>query len=190
MADQPNREARIFDADTRFVRMARRAGGVTREQALAKADAHIEELKTEFVDWLDRELEQLRTAVARIEADPSDMEVVNHANSNCLQLRDLGSTMGFELVSFVAESLCAILETIKAGAAYDKDMIDCHIDALFLVKTDRYRALTPGHVPEMSAGLRRIVELAIETTPDSSARESTRLVLENIRVPRSNGGAG
>jgi chemotaxis protein histidine kinase CheA len=190
MADRPEREARVFHVDSRFVRMARRPGGVTREQAMADAQAHIEELKTEFADWLDRELDGLRTALAQLEIDPSDMTMVDHANSNCLQLRDLGATMGFELISFVAESLCAILETIKAGAAYDKDMIDCHIDALFLVKTDKYRELTPGQVPEMSSGLRRIVELATEMAPRAPRRESIQLIIEKIQAPRSNGGAG
>jgi hypothetical protein len=39
-------------------------------------------------------------------------------------------------------------------------MIDCHIDALFLARTDRYRHLRPEQLPEMTSGLRRVVERA------------------------------
>lgn len=68
--------------------------------------------------------------------------------------------MSFELITFVANNLCEILDAIKAGAVYDKDMIDCHINAFFLARTDQYRHLRPEQVPEMASGLRRVVELA------------------------------
>lgn len=174
MSEKPQREARIFYVDSRFERMARRPGAIARKQALANAQAHVEELKSDFANWLDLELQQLSAVLAQIEADPKDMAVLDHADNNCSQLRDIGATMGFELVTFVAGSLCAILETIKAGATYDKDMIDCHINALFLVKTEPYRNLGPGQVPEMSSGLRRIVELAIQTAPDEPERAAER----------------
>lgn len=165
MAEKSHPEARIFYVDSRFERMARRPGAVAREQALADAEAQVEELRTDFGDWLERELQQLSAALSQIEDDPSDMALLDRADSNCAQLRDIGTTMGFELVTFVARSLCTILQTIKAGAAYDKDMVDCHINALFLVRTEPYRDLSPTQVPEMSSGLRRIVELVIRTAP-------------------------
>jgi hypothetical protein len=81
-------------------------------------------------------------------------------------LRDVGGTMGYELVSFIASNFCHILDAIKAGAAYDKDMIDCHMDALLLARTEQYRHLTPDQVPEMASGLRRVVELAKASARD------------------------
>jgi hypothetical protein len=67
--------------------------------------------------------------------------------------------MDFELVTFVANNLCEILDAMKAGAVYDKDAIDCHMDALLLARTEPYRRLRPEQVPEMSSGLRRVGEL-------------------------------
>jgi hypothetical protein len=157
-------EARIFFADTRFERMARRPGGVPREQALAEAQTKIDKLKAGFSDWLDREIQELSEALAKIEGDLSDTESIELAHRNCSQLRDVCAPMGYELVAFVAENLCKIISAFKTGGAYDKEMVDCHVNALLLAKTDQYRDMLPDQVPEMARGLRRVVELARKTS--------------------------
>lgn len=160
VADQEKNKVNIFYVDSRFERLARRPGGVTREQALTQAQGQIEGLKTDFGDWLDQELQQLRVVVDQIERDPGDIALLGHAEGICLHIQDIGTTMAYQLVSFVAKSLCTVLEAIKAGATYDKDAVECHFNALLLVKTDPYRNLGPDQVPEMTLGLRRVVELA------------------------------
>lgn len=159
MAQQTDRDPNIFPVDTRFQQLARRPGGVTRERALEDAERHIEELKTDFGDWLDRELQDLSASIRQLDANPGNAASLEQAQQACSQLRDVGSTMGYELVTFVANNFCHVLDAM-AGAAYDKDMIDCHMDALLLARTDQYRHLTPDQVPEMTSGLRRVVELA------------------------------
>jgi chemotaxis protein histidine kinase CheA len=160
MSQKDKHDAHIFYADSRFERLARRPGGMPREQALARAQAEIDELKPGFGNWLDQELRELSAEISQIESNPGDTSVLDRAHSRCAQLQDIGTTMGFELVTFVANSLCKIFDAIKAGAIYDKDMIDCHVSALFLFKTEPYRDLRPDQVPEMSNGLRQVVALA------------------------------
>jgi hypothetical protein len=160
VADQEKPKVNVFYADSRFERLARRAGGVSREQALTQAQGQVEELQTDFGGWLDQELQQLRIAVTQIERKPRDAVALGRAQSICSQIQDIGATMAYPLVTFVAKSLWTVLEAMGAGAGYDKDAVDCHINALLLVKTDSYRNLRPDQVPEMTSGLRRIVELA------------------------------
>jgi chemotaxis protein histidine kinase CheA len=160
MTKKPHPEARTFYVDTRFEKLARRPGGVSRDQAIASAQAEVDDLKTEFIEWLDQELGNLGAAFARIESSQNDTSSIDGAHFSCAHLRDVGTTMGFELVTFIANNLCEILDAIKAGAAYDKDVIDCHLDAFRLARMDQYRHLRPDQVPEMTNGLRRVVELA------------------------------
>jgi chemotaxis protein histidine kinase CheA len=167
MAEPPNRDAAIFPVDTRFQQMARRPGGVPRERALEAAQRHLDELKPDFNNWLVRELQELATSVQQVSDNPGDADALDRAQQACNQLRDVGSTMGYELVTFVANNFCDILDAVKAGAAYDQNVIDCHMDALTLARTDAYRSLRPEQVPEMARGLRRLVALAIAR----SARE-------------------
>jgi chemotaxis protein histidine kinase CheA len=169
MAEPSNRDAAIFPVDTRFQQMARRPGGVPRERAIEAAQRHLDELKPDFNNWLVHELQELAASIQQVSDNPSDAEMLERAQQACGQLRDVGSTMGYELVTFIANNLCDILDAIKAGATYDQSMIDCHMDALTLGRTEAYRGLRPEQVPEMARGLRRLVELTIA----SSTREGT-----------------
>jgi hypothetical protein len=168
MAEQPSRDPNVFPIDTRFQQLARRAGGVARENAIEGAQRQIDDMKTGFVDWLDRELKELSMATRLVTNNPGDASALERAHQASCQLRDVGTTMGYELVTFVAHNFCDVLDAIKAGAPFDKDMIDCHMDALLLARTEPYRHLRPEQVPEMSTGLRRVVELASA----SAAREA------------------
>lgn len=159
-------EAKLFYADTRFERLARRPGGVDREQALAQAQAEVEELKADFGVWIGQEFDALNAALAEIESDPKDKGALERAHKSCAQLRDVGGTMGYQLVTFVAKTLCEILEAYIAGAAYDKDVIVCHTDAFKLARLEQYRHLQPEDVPEMTAGLLRVVELVSIIPPE------------------------
>jgi len=160
MSETTNREARTFFADTRFERMARRPGDMTREQALARGQAQVDDLKPEFADWLDRKLQELSATIQQAEGSSFDQSWHERAYRCCCELRDVGATMGYELVTFIANNLCEIFDVIKAGTAYDREMINCHVDALLLAKMEQYRHLRPEQVPEMVSGLRRVVELA------------------------------
>ena len=165
MADSTKGDAAIFPVDTRFQQMARRPGGVPRERALDVAQSHIDELKPDFNNWLTRELKRLAKSIQDVGDNPGDETVLDHAHQACRQLRDVGGTMGYELVTFVADNLCEILDAIKSGATYDQNMVNCHMDALALARTDTYRRLRPEQVPEMTNGLRRMVELAMASAP-------------------------
>lgn len=170
MADETNGEARVFSVETRFQKMARRPGGVSRDEALQRAQANIEELKPEFTRWLDRELQDLTAAIRLLEGYSNDVSRIEEAHRRCCQLRDVGTTMGFELVTIISNNVCEILDAIKDGAPYRKDMVDCHLDALLLTSKAPYCHMRPEQVPEMTGGLRRLVEQA--TTSKSSSKSN------------------
>lgn len=168
MAKSTKGDAAIFPVDTRFQQMARRPGGVSRERAVEGAQRHLDELKPAFNNWLSRQLKELTVSIEEVASSPNDADVLERTHQACRELRDVGGTMGYDLVSFIADNFCDILDAVKAGATYDQNMIDCHMDALAMARTDAYRKLRPEQVPEMTNGLRRMVELAVA----SSTRES------------------
>lgn len=153
-------DSNIFYADTRFERLARRPGGIPRDHALVRAQAEVDDLKSDFSAWLDREFEELSAALLQAESNSGDKALLERAYRICAQLRDVGGTMDYELVTFVARTLCEVLDAYIAGASYDKDVIDCHINAFKLAKMEQYRHMRPDQVPEMTNGLQRVVEIA------------------------------
>ena len=158
MSSKSNRQARTFFVETRFQRMARRTGGVPRAQAVKNAEATIEENKPEFEAWLDQELQALAGLIGNARAGHAGPEWHDTACSRTRQLRDVGATMGFDLVTFVADNLCEILEGTHAGSEHDMELINCHVDCLFLARQEQYRNLRPEQLPQLSGGLRRVVE--------------------------------
>ena len=153
-----NDQVREFAVETDFQRKARQPGGVTRHQAVGRARAQIETLQSEFTDWLSEGLNRLQAAIQMVETSPSNETLIEDAFHSSCQLRDVGTTMGYELVTFVASRLCEILEAVRNGAEYDKDLISCHLDALQLARQDSYRNVSPEEVPELCNGLRRAAE--------------------------------
>lgn len=160
MTDETPPNVRIFSVKTRFQELAQRPGGVPREIAIQQADSQIEDFRTEYVDWVERELQELMKALHAVGSGKVDQAQVEIIYRRCRQLRDTGTTMGLGLVSFISDNLCRVLDTVKSGAPYDAEVIQCHIDALLLAKQDAYRKLRPEQVPEMTSGLHRMLERA------------------------------
>ena len=169
MADDPNPEARIFSPKTRFQTLARRPGGVPRSQAVENAQNKIEETKLGFDEWLDGELSELTGWVERAKSGEPVENWIEAAQFHASQLRDVGTTVGFELLTFIANTLCTILDGIKAGAECNAESLTCHIDALLLIRQKQYRHLRPDQVPELSRGLHQVAE-SVSIIPKSGQK--------------------
>ena len=156
---QPNKEARIFYVETQLHMLARApGGGVTRDQALRLATKEVDKMKPAFDGWLERELDTLGAAVTRARNGAPQSEWLDEATTHCRQLHDVGATMGFELVSVVADLLYKTFEGISAGADCRLDTIVCYVDALNLVRQEQFRKLRPEQVPDPVKGLRQMAE--------------------------------
>jgi len=158
MTKETEPDARIFFVDTRFQRLARRSGGIPREQAISQAQAGIEEAGGGFDEWVDTELNALVDLVKSASSGEAAPGWLEAANFRSRQLRDVGTTMGFELLSFVADSLCDLLDSIAGGAECNMESVACHVDALVLSRQERYRHMQPDQVPDLTKGLRRVVK--------------------------------
>jgi chemotaxis protein histidine kinase CheA len=168
MTEKTPPNVRIFSVKTRFQELAQRPGGVPRELAIQQAETGIEGYKADFVDWVDRELQELTRALRKVKGRQADKAQLDEIYRRCRQLRDTGTTMGLALLTFVADNLCRVLDTVQSGAPYDSEVIECHIDALFMAKQNAYRNIRPEHVPEMTRGLHRMLERASRSVPDQA----------------------
>jgi hypothetical protein len=169
MTDNSNSEARVFSPKTRFQTLARRPGGVSRSQAVDNAQGKIEEAKLGFDDWLDGELAELIGWIERAKSGEAVDQWIDSAQFHANQLRDIGTTVGFELLTFIANTLCTILDGIKAGAECNMESLTCHVDSLLLIRQKQFRHLRPDQVPELSRGLHRVAE-SVSSVPKSGRK--------------------
>jgi hypothetical protein len=151
--------ARIFPVDTRFQQMARRSGGVSREQAIERAQLALEHVKPAYEqDFLEREVSGLTELVKKVEAGQEEPGWLETTTFRTRQLRDSAGSLGYELITFIAGSLCELLDSIEAGGECNMESIVCHVDALMLARHRQYRRMRPEQVPELTKGLQRVVK--------------------------------
>jgi hypothetical protein len=158
MSDARDHNAREFHVDTKFQKMARRAGGLSREEAINNAFANIDGTKPKFEYWLDEELALLLNAIPREGDDVRDNAWMNEADVHSRRLADVAATMGYEFISYVANNLSLMFDAIRRGADYRRDVMSCHIDALQLARKEKFRRMKPEDLPELTDGLRRVLE--------------------------------
>jgi len=153
------REARVFPVETSFQKRARQPGGIPRDKALEYAQSRVEEIRPDFEDWAGARLQALADVIEQAEAGNAPDDWIDSANLHSRHLRDVGTTMGFELLSYIANSLCEVLDAMATGAKYSMDTIICHRDALHLSWQQPYRDMKPDQVPDLISGLRRIADV-------------------------------
>lgn len=156
-------DAHLFYADTKFDRTARLPGGVARDEALTRADAEIDALRANFETWVDMALSEIMRVAKALPKDRADMTAIEALHRNSAYLLDVGTTMGFALITFVAKNFCEVLEAVQNGAAFRKALIECHVSALQLARQDRYRGLRLDQVADMTDGLRQLLRLTVGT---------------------------
>jgi hypothetical protein len=158
MSDASQGDARVFDVETRYQQMAKRPGGVPREKAIQEAISSIESKKSTFDDFVHKEMQGLASAIDTARSGTPAAKWAGKANLHSSAMRDVGTTMGAELLTCVADSFCEVLDAIEDGAAYDLDTLACHFDSMMLVRQPEYRGVRPDQVPELIRGLRRLAE--------------------------------
>jgi hypothetical protein len=131
---------------------------MSRNRAIERAEIEIAEVKVQFDDWLSRELAELTTAFEAARDNPNDPERLVELANRGRQLRDVTATIRLELLSFVAASLCDLLDSVSGETEFPIDSIVCHLDALSLSARPDFRELRPDEVPELTKGLRRVVK--------------------------------
>jgi hypothetical protein len=151
-------EARIFPVDTNFQRMARRPGGVTRNPAMERAETKIAEVRVDFNKWLMESWPNSQTRLrwrANGRSIRSGSPTFPTAAGSCATL----PTMRFELLSFVAASLCDLLDSINVKDEFPVDTTVCHLNSLTLAARLQFRGLRPEQAPDLTKGLRLLVRM-------------------------------
>ncbi|MGE0563803.1 MAG: hypothetical protein AB7O50_04745 [Pseudolabrys sp.] len=158
MSKKVSNNATEFHVDTRFQQMARRPGGIPRDQAIARAQEGIEDVRPDLDAFLDRELQELNDLMVEALRNPDNTRWVKDAKEHARQLRNVGSTIGFELLTHIADTLCDLFDKVSKGEEHSPESIKCYVDSLHLARRDEYRNVKPEQVPELTEGLRQVAE--------------------------------
>ena len=107
--------------------------------AIAKAEAAMQALSANFGQWLNDEVAKLEGARANVKANGLTKETAEALYFRAHDLKGLGSTYEFPLVSRLAGSLCKLLDDPDARERAPMMLVDAHIDAIKAVVRDNIR---------------------------------------------------
>jgi len=128
--------------------------GALDQEAIAKAEAALADLSGQFDEWLMDEVKKLEDVQARIKA-----EGLNETNGEQLfyrahDLKGLGTTYGYPLITRIAGSLCKMMDDADKRAVAPRVLMEAHLDAI--------RAVVRGQIKAENHPMGRILAEELE----------------------------
>ena len=129
-------------ANTLKLKVGGRFGAID-PNAIAKAEAALKSLSGNFAQWLQDEVVKLESARARVRAEGVNTETMEQLYLRAHDLKGLGSTYEFPLITRIAGSLCRLIDDKDKRLSAPMTLIDAHIDAIKAsvrdsIKTDEH----------------------------------------------------
>ncbi len=98
--------------------------------AIAKAEAALKSLSSNFSQWLNDEIVKLENARQTVRTDGANTETMENLYLRAHDLKGLGTTYGYQLITRISASLCRLIDDKEKRAGAPLDLIDAHIDAI------------------------------------------------------------
>ena len=106
-----------------------RLGGID-PAAIAKAEAALKSLSGNFAQWLADEITKLESARQEVRTQGVTAETMEALYLRCHDLKGLGATYGFPIITRIAGSLCRLIDDKEKRVAAPMPLVDAHIDAI------------------------------------------------------------
>lgn len=110
-------------------------GGIDAD-AIAKAEAALKAMSAQFGQWLQDEVTKLDQAQSDIRAKGYTPETAEALYFRAHDLKGLGATYQYPLVTRIAGSLCRMMDDPDRRMAAPLAILDAHIDAIRAVVRD------------------------------------------------------
>ena len=111
-------------------------GGID-ASAIAKAEEALKAMSSQFGQWLQDEIVKLDKAQADIRSQGYTPETAEALYFRAHDLKGLGATYQYPLVTRLAGSLCKMMDDPAKRMAAPRVLIDAHIDAIKAVVRDQ-----------------------------------------------------
>jgi HPt (histidine-containing phosphotransfer) domain-containing protein len=111
--------------------------------AIARAEAAMEAMSENFAGWLDEELVKLEVAHKATLAAGAGEEELGTFYRCAHDLKGLGTTYGYPIISEFADSLCRLLDSPEARARAPREILQGHVFAI--VAAVHQKVMTDAH---------------------------------------------
>ena len=98
--------------------------------AIAKAEAALKNLSGNFFQWLQDEIAKLEASRQAIRTEGVTAETMENLYLRAHDLKGLGTTYGYQLITRIAASLCRLIDEKDKRLTAPMPLVDAHIDAI------------------------------------------------------------
>ena len=139
MSQPAPRNGQVFAAPTLLRdRLGPRFGRIDAD-AVAKAEAALKGLSSQFGQWLRDEVAKLEASRQAIRTDGATRETIDALFTRAHDLKGLGATYEFPLVTRISASLCKLLGDGDGRVKTPLTLVDAHINAIRAAVRDNIR---------------------------------------------------
>ena len=131
------------------------------EEAIKKAEQALENLKTEFAQWIDEDIARLDAARKAVAEQNASDESIAHLKLTAHDLKGLGQTYNFPLVARLAASLYNLLENLPVEVNLPKDLLDAHVEGIRAMVRHDVREGTDETGVALATELEQLVNAAV-----------------------------
>ena len=107
--------------------------------AIARAEAALKSLSSNFTQWLADEITKLENARQTVRQQGVTPESMENLYLRAHDLKGLGTTYGYQLITRIAGSLCRLIDDKEKRAITPLELVDAHIDAIKAAARDEIK---------------------------------------------------
>lgn len=137
---EPEKAELIIPPNTLKAKLGVGSGGLDPE-AIKRAEKAMEGLKTEFSDWIAKDIAHLNEAFAAFVKEPG----VHNAGILFRAAHDLkgqATTFEFPLIARVAGSLSKLMDGLHARESAPLALVEAHVDAIHVIHRDNIKDMS------------------------------------------------
>jgi HPt (histidine-containing phosphotransfer) domain-containing protein len=128
------------------------------DDPVARAEAALAQLSSEFSSWMNDECEQLDRARRNVRQNGMTAQPREALFRSAHDIKGQAATLGFPLVAAVAESLCRLIEETHEPARIPLDLVDQHVDAVRAIIREHGRPHAEAVAAQLTRTLRQVCE--------------------------------
>jgi len=133
------------------------------DDPVARAEAALAELSSEFAGWMDSECDRLEAARQDVKRDGFNQKTHDILFRAAHDIKGEAATFGYPAVDVVAASLCRLLEHTPDIGRIPLPLVEQHVDAVRAMVREHARNDVAGVVNELTRRLCEITEDFLRT---------------------------
>jgi len=140
-----------------------REPGTFAMDVVARAEAALSELKSEFGGWMSAECERADQARLTIRAEGLNSTNMHRLYHSAHDIKGTAETLGFPLATRIAVSLCRLLRHAPELSTIPVSLIDHHVDAIRAIVREQLQGGENAKAMEIAETLSIMVETFLST---------------------------